>query len=137
MDKSTILDKPVAILGGGACAQTFAAEFTLAGYRVRLYELPELAQATLPEVLRTHEIELGGTQTNFKWFKRTGVARVDVVTTDISEALGGGWSGNSSHPGKGPPAFLRKNDSLLRGRAGDKHLSRQFWFTDAQEDDAG
>ena len=82
-----VLEKPVAVLGGGACAQTFAADFTLAGYKVRLYELPEFAQGTLGEVLRTHEIELGGTQTNFKWFRRAGLAKVDVVTTEVSEAL--------------------------------------------------
>lgn len=33
----------MAVLGGGACARTFAADFTLAGYKVRLYELSELA----------------------------------------------------------------------------------------------
>ena len=74
MNKGKMLEKPVAVLGGGACAQAFAAEFTLAGYKVRLYELPELAQGTLGEVLRTHEIELGGAQSNFKWFRRAGVA---------------------------------------------------------------
>ena len=89
MNKVKVLEKPVAVLGGGACAQAFAAEFTLAGYKVRLYELPELAQGTLGEVLRTHEIELGGAQANFKWFRRAGVAKVDVVTTEISEALRG------------------------------------------------
>ena len=39
MNKARILEKPVAVLGGGVCAQTFAAEFTLEGYKVRLYEL--------------------------------------------------------------------------------------------------
>ncbi|HAZ31402.1 MAG TPA: NAD/NADP octopine/nopaline dehydrogenase, partial [Dehalococcoidia bacterium] len=87
MDK--ILKKPVAILGGGACAQAFAAEFTLAGHQVHLYELPQFAPQTLGQVLKTNEIELGGAQLNFKWFKRTGVARVHLVTTDISEALRG------------------------------------------------
>lgn len=87
MDK--IFEKPVAVLGGGACAQAFAAEFTLAGHQVHLYELPQLAPQTLGQVLTTHKIELGGAQLNFKWFKRTGVARVHLVTTDISEALRG------------------------------------------------
>jgi len=39
--KVKILGKPVAVLGGGACAQASAAEFTLAGHKVRLYELPD------------------------------------------------------------------------------------------------
>jgi len=103
-----ILQKPVAILGGGTCAQTFAAEFTLAGHKVRLYELPELAPGTLSEVLRSHEIELGGTQTNFKWFRRAGVARVDVVTTDVSEALRGAGLIIVAVPAKGHKPFFEK-----------------------------
>jgi len=106
MDK--VLEKPVAVLGGGACAQTFAAEFTLAGYKVCLYELPELAQGTLGEVLRTHEIELGGAQANFKWFRRAGVAKVDVVTTEISEALRGAGLVIVAIPAKGHKPFFEK-----------------------------
>lgn len=83
------LKKPIAVLGGGACGQTFAADLTLAGCKVRLYDLPDFAPTSLGEVLKTHEIELAGLQHNFKWFKRSGVANVDVVTTDMSEALDG------------------------------------------------
>ena len=108
MNKVKVLEKPVAVLGGGACAQTFAAEFTLAGYKVRLYELPELAQGTLGEVLRTHEIELGGKQLNFKWFRRAGVAKVDVVTTEISEALRGAGLVIVAIPAKGHRPFFEK-----------------------------
>jgi len=108
MNKAKVLEKPVAVLGGGACAQTFAAEFTLAGYKVRLYELPELAQGTLGEVLRTHEIELGGKQLNFKWFRRAGVAKVDVVTTEISEALRGAGLVIVAIPAKGHRPFFEK-----------------------------
>lgn len=112
MDK--VLEKPVAVLGGGACAQTFAAEFTLAGYKVRLYELPELAQGTLGEVLRTHEIELGGAQANFKWFRRAGVAKVDVVTTEISEALRGAGLVIVAIPAKGHKPFFEKMIPCLK-----------------------
>lgn len=55
-----VLEKPVAILGGGAYAQTFAADFTLAGYKVRLYELPEFAQGTLGESIDDLSFELVG-----------------------------------------------------------------------------
>ncbi len=103
-----VLEKPVAVLGGGACAQTFAADFTLAGYKVRLYELPEFAQGTLGEVLRTHEIELGGTQTNFKWFRRAGLAKVDVVTTEVSEALKEAGLVIVAIPAKGHKPFFEK-----------------------------
>ena len=106
MDKGKILEKPVAVLGGGVCAQAFAAEFALEGHKVRLYELPDFAQETLGEVLRNHEIELSGKQLNFKWFKRTGVGRVNVVTTEISEALKGAGLVIVAIPAKGHKPFF-------------------------------
>lgn len=108
MEKAKILEKPIAILGGGVCAQTFAADLTLERYRVRLYELPEFAPETLGEVLETHEIELGGKQLNFKWFKREGIANVDVVTTDISKALKGAGLVILALPAKGHRPFFEK-----------------------------
>ena len=107
MAKIKILEKPVAILGGGVCAQTFAADFALQGYNVRLYELPEFAQETLGDVIKTHKIELGGKQLNFKWFKRTGVAKIDTVTTDISEALKGSGLVIVAIPAKGHKPFFK------------------------------
>jgi opine dehydrogenase len=106
MNRDTILEKPVAILGGGVCAQTFAAELSLEGYKVRLYELPEFAPESLAGVLKTHEIELGGKQLNFKWFRRAGVATVDVVTTEISEALKGAGLVIVAIPAKGHRPFF-------------------------------
>ncbi len=103
-----ILRKPVAILGGGACAQAFAADFTFGGYKVRLYEMPEFAPETLGEILKTHEIELGGAQYNFKWFRRAGIAKVDVVTTEISEALKGAGLVLVAIPSKGHKPFFGK-----------------------------
>ena len=108
MSKIEVLEKPVAVLGGGVCAQTFAAELSLAGYKVRLYELPELAPETLGTVLQTHEIELGGKQLNFKWFRRAGVAKVDVITTEISEALKGAGLVIVAIPAKGHKPFFEK-----------------------------
>jgi len=105
---SKILEKPVAVLGAGACGQTFAADFTFAGYKVRLYELPEFAPETLGEVLETHEIELGGKQFNFKWFRRAGVTKVDVVTTEISQALKGTGLIIVAIPAKGHKPFFEK-----------------------------
>lgn len=108
MNKEQILEKPVAILGGGACAQTFAAEFSLAGYKVHLYELAEFASKTLGAVLKTNEIELRGKQLNFKWFKREGIATVDLVTTEISEALKGAGLIILAIPAKGHRTFFEK-----------------------------
>jgi len=77
----------IAILGAGAVGQTMAADLTLSGYRVRLYELPEFAPRSLAEVLNTRRIELRGDQINFKGFKREGVAEISLVTTDMAEAV--------------------------------------------------
>jgi opine dehydrogenase len=115
MNEVEMLKKPVAVLGGGACAQTFGAESALAGHKVRLYELPELASETLGEVLRTHEIELGGKQLNFKWFRRAGVAKVDVVATEISEALRGAGLVLIAIPAKGHKPFLEKTILCVGG----------------------
>ena len=103
-----ILEKPVAILGGGACGQTFAADFALAGYKVRLCELPEFAPESLGAVLKTHQIELGGTQFNFKWFRRAGIAKVDIVTTEVSQALKGAGLVMIAIPAKGHKPFFDK-----------------------------
>jgi opine dehydrogenase len=106
MDKGKILEKPVAVLGGGVCAQAFAAEFALEGHKVHLYELPDFAQESLGEVLRNHEIELSGEQLNFEWFKRTGIGKVDVVTTEISKALKGAGLVIVAIPAKGHKPFF-------------------------------
>jgi opine dehydrogenase len=84
-----ILRKPIAILGGGACGQTFAADLSLAGCKVHLYELPHFASTSLGKILKTKKIELDGLQRNFKWFRRTGVANIDLVTINMAEALEG------------------------------------------------
>jgi opine dehydrogenase len=108
MKRMEIMGKPVAILGGGVCAQTFAADFALEKYNVRLYELPEFAPVTLGNVLNTSEIELGGKQLNFKWFRRGGVAKIDVVTTDMEEALKGAGLVIVAIPAKGHKSFFEK-----------------------------
>ena len=79
----------VAVLGAGNVGQTMAADLSLKGYKVRLYELPEFAKRSLAEVLETQKIELSGDQINFKWFKNEGVAEIDMVTTNMAEALEG------------------------------------------------
>jgi opine dehydrogenase len=87
MDKGKVLDKPVAILGGGAIGQTLAADFALEGFAVRLCDLPEFASQSLGDVIETRKIELGGEQSNLKHFSRKGVAEITMVTTDMSQAL--------------------------------------------------
>ena len=108
MDAQEFWKKPVAVIGGGACGQTFAADFALAGYTVRLYELPEFARESLGSVLQTRQIELGGLQLNFRWFRRTGTAQIDVVTTEIAETLKGAGLIIVAVPSKGHKPFFEK-----------------------------
>jgi len=108
-----ILRKPIAILGGGACGQTFAADLTLAGCKVRLHELPDFASKSLGDVLRTHKIELEGLQRNFKWFRRAGVAHIDIVTTDMSEALDGAGLVLVTVPAAGHKRFFEEMVPIL------------------------
>ncbi|GFP27971.1 NAD/NADP-dependent octopine/nopaline dehydrogenase family protein, partial [Candidatus Hakubella thermalkaliphila] len=103
---SSLLQKPIAVLGGGATALTFAADLTLAGCEIRLYELPQLALQSLGEVLETRQIELSGLQLNFKGIRRNGIAKVDTVTTNISEALSGAGLIILSVPGYAQEAFF-------------------------------
>jgi opine dehydrogenase len=71
----------IAVLGGGNGALTLAADLTLGGHKVNLYELPEFWDSLGP-VADTGEIRLGGVS-------RCGLARVETVTNDIHEALAG------------------------------------------------
>jgi len=98
----------IAVLGGGNAGQTHAADLALAGYKVRLYELPEFAPKSLGKAMETGEIELGGTQSNPKGFKRTGIAKIDMVTTDMSEALKGASIVIVAVPAFAQEAFFEK-----------------------------
>ncbi len=100
--------KPVAVLGGGNVGQAMAADLALKGYRVHLYELPEFAERSLGDVLETRKIELGGMQLNFRWFRNEGVAEIDVVTTDMEEALNGVELILVSVPAVGHETFFEK-----------------------------
>jgi len=108
-----ILRKPIAILGAGACGQTFAADLSLAGYKVHLYELPHFASISLGNVLETKKIELGGLQRNFKWFRRTGIASIDLVTMNMAEALEGAGLILVTVPALGHKTFFEEMSSHL------------------------
>lgn len=78
-------DLKIAVLGGGGNAQTMAADFALAGFEVNLCDLPPFSKK-IEYVLKTKTIEkIGSVGTT----GRTGLARLNKVTTDISEALKG------------------------------------------------
>ena len=81
-------DLPVAVIGAGAVGKTCAADCKLAGQKVHLYESEEFAEVSLRNVERTG-IEIDGIQRNCYNFKRSGVAKMDLVTTDMAEAMQG------------------------------------------------
>ena len=79
-------EKAVAVLGGGAGAQTMAADIKLAGRKVYLYELPEFRDR-IRSLIESRQVELGGMQHNLREFYRGGLAELDLVTTKIEEVM--------------------------------------------------
>ena len=106
MNEHELLSMPVAILGGGACAQTFAAELALEGFSVRLFDFPDFAPRMLGKVMQDKRIQIEGAQANFKWFRRTGTATLAVVTDDIGEALRGAGLVILAIPARGHERFF-------------------------------
>jgi len=95
-----LLHRPVAVLGGGNGAQTMAADLTLAGLKVHLYEHPSFASGPrFAPVLESQTIELGGVG-------RRGPARVARVTTRMEEALDGVIWINLAIPATGHEVFF-------------------------------
>src|SRR5699024_10707525 len=89
MKDMTYLKKlPVTVIGAGAVGKAIAADTKLSGQNVRLYHSLPRGERVLFNVDRTG-IELNGKQRNLYNFKRSGVAKLDMVTTDISEAMAG------------------------------------------------
>lgn len=89
----------IAVLGGGNGGHCMAADMKLAGHEVSLYELPRFRE-NVEAVLETKEVRLSG-------IGRQGVARLDVVTTDIEEALEGASVVNVVVPAFGHGEFFR------------------------------
>ena len=69
----------VAILGGGNGGHAVAANLALTGFKVNLFELPQFAKS-LEKVLRTKEIQFDGVSVD-------GVAKLNLATTDIQQAI--------------------------------------------------
>ncbi|MFT5874672.1 MAG: opine dehydrogenase [Clostridium sp.] len=79
---------PIAVIGAGAVGKTIAADCKLAGQNVRLYDAMPFAEKSLLNVERTG-IEIDGTQRNLYNFKRSGIAKLDMVTTNMEMAIKG------------------------------------------------
>lgn len=74
----------VAVCGGGRGGTALAADMTFMGCRVNLFELPKFGRSLEP-ILQSGGIELtGDTQSG-----KTGVAKLNLVTTDPAEAIRG------------------------------------------------
>jgi len=95
-------EKPIAVLGGGAVGKTCAADCKLAGREVRLFDMMPYAETSLRYIDRTG-IELDGIQRNLYNFKRSGAAHIDLVTTNIADAVKG-----AGHIVVGAPAFAHE-----------------------------
>lgn len=102
-----VMDRPIAVLGGGAAAQTMAADLSLAGCEVHLYELPDFREG-MGKVIDSGTIEITGPEMNLDGFKRNGTAEIDVVTTDMDEALEGVGLINVAVPAIGHESFFEK-----------------------------
>ena len=75
--------KKIAILGGGNGAHTMAAEMTLKGHTVNLYEMPEFRD-NMKEVFETKTIFLKGNIPELQ-----GKVKLNMVTDDIEKAVEG------------------------------------------------
>jgi opine dehydrogenase len=69
----------VAVLGGGNGGHAIAANLSLAGFKVNFFELPQFAES-FEKVLRTKEIQIQGISID-------GVAKLNLATTDIQQAI--------------------------------------------------
>lgn len=74
-----MLNRPIAVLGGGNGGHLMAADLTLSGYKVNFYEHPSF-EASFRSVLENKVVELSG-------IGKQGRAQIHKVTTNIKEAV--------------------------------------------------
>ena len=72
--------KKIAVLGGGHGGHTMAADFTIKGHSVNMFEFPEYRQ-DMAKVFETQQIEITGSE--------QGRAKLNPVTDDIEQAIDG------------------------------------------------
>lgn len=72
------MNKKIAVLGGGHGAHTMAADLTLRGFKVTMYEMPQF-KGNIRKLFETGTIKIEGVI--------NGIAKLDKVTDDIDEAL--------------------------------------------------
>lgn len=99
--------KPIAVLGGGAIAKAVAGDCALAGNNVRICDLMPFAEKSLFRV-KENGIRIYGIQLNLFGFERSGVGRMDMVTTDIAQAVKGAGIVIIAIPSEGHKTFFKK-----------------------------
>ena len=100
-------DKPIAILGAGACGKAQAGDCALGGATTRICDLPPFAEKTLFG-MKEHGLKFFGEQLNLYGFERSGVAWFDKVTTDVAEAVKGAGIVIVTTPSIGHRPFFEK-----------------------------
>ncbi|MFU8794685.1 MAG: NAD/NADP octopine/nopaline dehydrogenase family protein [Dethiobacteria bacterium] len=106
-DMKYLQEKPVAILGAGAVGKAQAADCALAGAKVHFCDLPPFSEKTLFGV-KESGITFYGTQLNLHGFERSGVARMEMVTEDVAEAVKGAGLVVVTTPAFGHQVFFEK-----------------------------
>ncbi len=101
-----MLEKPIAVLGGGNGGHCMAADLTLAGYQVNFYEHPNF-EAKFRTTLETGIVELSG-------IGREGKANINLVTMDMAKAIGNVNLINIVLPAKGHDLFFNEMVSHLK-----------------------
>ncbi|HBW39182.1 NAD/NADP octopine/nopaline dehydrogenase family protein [Desulfosporosinus sp. BICA1-9] len=81
-------NKPIAILGAGACGKAQAGDCALGGAITRICDLPPFAEKTLFGI-KEQGLKFFGEQLNLYGFERSGVAQFDKVTTNVADAVKG------------------------------------------------
>lgn len=100
-------DKPIAVLGAGAVGKAQAADCALGGVKVRICDLLPFAEKTLFGV-KEKGIKFYGDQLNLYGFERSGIAKMELVTTDVAEAVKGAGIVIVTTPAVGHKAFFEK-----------------------------
>ncbi|HNS32099.1 MAG TPA: NAD/NADP octopine/nopaline dehydrogenase family protein [bacterium] len=92
--------KPIAVLGAGNAGCCMAADLTLQGYKVNLYQ-PASFKDSFKKILDTGKIEFSG-------IKGKGTARLNKATLDIKEALEGVELINLTIPAFAQDSFFKE-----------------------------
>lgn len=100
-------DKPIAVLGAGAVGKAVAGDCALSGNTTRICDLPPFSDQTLFGMDKPG-LTFYGDQLNLYGFERSGLARLDRVTTSVAEAVEGAGIVILTTPAIGHRAFFKE-----------------------------